>query len=172
MRRRDLLAGAAGLGVLGAGGTAAFGAFGTSGEVVEPATVETLDAPGSRADVLAIPTPGEVTVVEFFATWCGTCESMMPTLAEVTERAGEVRFVSVTNEPIGASTTRGDIVAWWVENDGRWPVGLDTDLELTRAFGVSVTPTTVILDAENRISRLETGRKRADEILAWIDDAR
>ncbi len=171
MRRRELLSGAVGLGVLGAGTAYASGAFGSDDERIDPVTIETLDAPGGEADALAVPTPGEVTLLEFFATWCGTCRSMMPTHSEVRADRPDVQFVSVTNEPIGETTTRADVVAWWEENGGNWPVGLDTDLDLTRVFDVSVTPTTVVIDAENRVSRADIGRKSADELRTWIDDA-
>jgi thiol-disulfide isomerase/thioredoxin len=171
VRRRELLSGAVGLGVLGAGAAYASGAFDSDGERIDPVTIETLDAPGSEADALAVPTPGEVTLLEFFATWCGVCSTVMPTLAEVRADRSDVQFVSVTNEPIGETTTRADVVAWWEDHEGSWPVGLDSDLDLTRTFEVSGVPTTVVIDAENRVSRAEIGRKSADELRTWIDDA-
>ena len=42
---------------------------------------------------------GSVTVVEFWATWCGPCRTSMPHISELQEQYGEaVRFVGVTRE--------------------------------------------------------------------------
>lgn len=43
--------------------------------------------------------PGVVTVVEFWATWCGPCRTSMPHISELQDSYGEaVRFVGVTRE--------------------------------------------------------------------------
>lgn len=48
---------------------------------------------------LAAIEPGQVQVVEFWATWCGPCLSSMPHISELQEQYGEqVRFVGVTRE--------------------------------------------------------------------------
>jgi len=45
--------------------------------------------------------PGSVTVVEFWATWCGPCRTSMPHISELQEQYGEaVRFVGVTREEL------------------------------------------------------------------------
>lgn len=46
---------------------------------------------------------GEITVVEFWATWCGPCVANIPHLGDLAdEYAGKVRFVSVSSEEPGA----------------------------------------------------------------------
>ena len=45
---------------------------------------------------------GSVTVVEFWATWCGPCRTSMPHISELQEQYGDaVRFVGVTREELG-----------------------------------------------------------------------
>lgn len=45
--------------------------------------------------------PGQIYVVEFWATWCGPCLKAMPHLAELQERyKAKVQLISVTNESL------------------------------------------------------------------------
>ncbi|MDZ5813405.1 thioredoxin domain-containing protein, partial [Halorubrum sp. AD140] len=99
MRRRHLLAGLASVGVLGAAGAVATGgvpdALGSGGEVIEPMTPDTVDAPGSRDGEVTLPATDRPTFVDFFGTWCPPCKEQMPALADAYDRIGdEVLFVS------------------------------------------------------------------------------
>lgn len=170
--RREVIAGALGLTVLGAG--AAYAARPTASEdgdgSVAPVEIETLDAPGSEAGTVEVPRRGDVSVVEFFATWCGVCAGMMDDLNEVNDEIGDdVQFISVTNEPVGHTVTRDEVVDWWRDHGGNWTVGMDDDLMLTDALDGTSVPTTVVLDEENRVVYSGTGEKTADEILEQVE---
>jgi thiol-disulfide isomerase/thioredoxin len=170
VRRRDFVAGALGVAALGAG--AAYTRMGGGDETVAPVEVDTLDAPGSEAGAVEVPRRGEVTFVEFFATWCHVCEGMMDEVAEAHDEVGEdVQFLSVSNEPVGHTVTREEVVGWWRENGGDWTVGVDGDLRLTEALDAAGVPTTVVVDADNRIVSSGTGRKTADEMVGAIESA-
>lgn len=156
MRRRDVLAGLAGLATVGG---AAYALQRTAGTGIEPVAVETVDAPGSTAGTMMVPERGRVSVVEFFATWCSVCAASMPTLREIHDGlGGDVQFISVTNEPLGHAITRQDVTDWWIEHDGNWPVGIDTDLTLTERLDATGVPTMVILDADNHVTYSHTGK--------------
>ncbi len=171
VRRRDFVAGALGLAAVGGG--AAYLRSSEVGGAVTPVEVETLDAPGSESGVVEIPRRGEVTFVEFFATWCRVCQDMMDDLGEAYERVGDdVQFVSVTNEAVGHTVTREEVVDWWREHDGAWTLGVDDGLRLTDALDASGIPTTVVIDASNNVVSTDTGEKTADEIVGDIERAR
>ncbi|CAI48894.1 thioredoxin [Natronomonas pharaonis DSM 2160] len=169
MRRRDVLIGAGSLAVLGGGAAVAFDAVGSdSGTYVDPVDLETLDAPGSEAGTTTVPDPGRVTFVELFAKWCGICEDMMPALAEASAAVEGVQFVSVTNEALGTTTTREDVIEWWRDHDGAWPVAVDADLALTQRLDATGVPYAFVIDAENRVSWQHRGASDAEEIIAQI----
>ncbi len=176
MNRREFVAAAASVGVLGAGAAVATERVnfddpsGTA--TVEPIELETLDASGSDAGVTTVPDPGGVTLLSFFATWCRICADSMPALGQVYDEYGDdVRFLSISNEAIGGTVSRDDVVDWWERYDGRWTVGIDADLELTAEFDVATVPTTLILDADNDVAWRSTGEKTADDLRAGIDHA-
>ena len=142
-------------------------------DTVTPVEVETLDAPGSNAGTVEVPRRGDVTFVEFFATWCHVCQGMMDEVAAAHDEVGDgVQFLSVSNEPVGHTVTREEVVDWWRDNGGDWTVGVDGDLRLTEALDAAGVPTTVVVDSRNRIVTADTGRKTADEIVEAVESAR
>jgi thiol-disulfide isomerase/thioredoxin len=170
MRRRDLLAGLAGLATVG--GAAVVLTGGSAGARVDPVDLEAVEAPGSPAGTVRVPAEGRVTLLTFFATWCHVCAAEMAALGEVAEtRASDVQQVSVTNEPVGHSVTREAVREWWREHEGRWPVALDADLALTEALSVAGVPTLLVLDAENVVTWRHQGRASAETILEQLSAA-
>ncbi len=194
MRRRDLIAGAGSLAVLGGAGAlsvlgrgslddalaeAGSAASGGSSEeggggTDEPTRVrlDTIDAPGSSDGEMTLPAPGEPTFLDFFGTWCPPCEEQMPALAAAHERVGdEVAFVSVTTEAVGRSVTEAEVVEWWETNGGNWPVAVDLQAELAAAYLQGGYPSAVAVDANGRVTWGERGVKTADELVAGIETA-
>jgi thiol-disulfide isomerase/thioredoxin len=179
MKRRDLLAGLASVGAIGGAGLVATGtipdAFGNGNETpepVEPTTLDTIEAPGSRDGEVTLPADNHATFVDFFGTWCAPCVEQMPALGEAEARIGdEVLFVSVTTEDVGGSLSEETVVEWWRENNGDWLVAADVTAELAAKLNVGAYPTAVALDAAGRIQWSEAGVHSADEILAGIETA-
>lgn len=172
MRRRDLLAGAAGAGTVLVGGWAV--TSGSLGTEHDPVTLETIDAPGSDAGEIRVPDPGRVSFLDFFGTWCGPCERQMPELAAAHDAVADsdVQFVSITNEPIGRTLSREEVAAWWAEHGGAWTVAHDADHRLTERHDVTRLPTAVVLDGRNAVTWSHTGLADADELVGAIEDAR
>ncbi len=195
MRRREVIAGLGALGIFGAGGVAYSGAvdnsFG-SGEQIEPVEIHRLDDPdapsggvadatssitfgspggcGAATELVSLPERGQPTFISLFATWCGSCEAKMGPLAEVApEFTDSMQFVSVTNEPIGQSTSAGDVLEWWDEHDGDWPLLHDEALALTREIGAQGVPYSALFDADNRLVWSDSGYKSADELRTQLD---
>lgn len=166
MHRRDLLAGAAALGVVGIGGALAVGGIDfRDDDRIDAVELDGIDASGSEGDPVTVPEAGTVTFVKFFATWCGTCRRMMEFLPGIYEEFGDdLQFVSVTNEPVGTTVEPEDVAAWWDDHGGTWQVAHDDGLTLTDRVDASSIPYAVVLDEENRIRWAEGGYKSDVEI--------
>lgn len=173
MRRRELLAGLAGLGTVGGGAAVAVHGvpFGQSdgAERIDSLDLSVIEAPDDEEppERMAIPREGEVTFLEIFATWCGICQDMMPDLAAVYEEVGdEVQFVSVTYEPVGQTVEEDHVREWWADHGGTWPVAHDADLELTGRVDANGVPYSFILDESNRL----VWRHRGDVDRATLEE--
>lgn len=173
MRRRHLLAGLTGAGVVGGAGIATrTGLLDDREAAVTAHELPAIDAPGSSGGTMTVPEPGRVSFVEVFATWCSICEANMPALAIAHASVDDaVQFVSVTNEPLGHVTTRDDVARWWAEHDGSWPVAHDEELGLSDDLGATGVPHAVVLDERNRPTWEHRGRLSAADVEAAIGDA-
>lgn len=173
MHRRHLLAGIASTAALGGGGLLATGGIsglaGSDAERIDPITIRTLEAPGSRDGTVTIPASDQPTFVDFFGTWCPPCAEQMPALREANDRVGDsVRFVSVTTEAVGRSVTEADITSWWTEHDGEWLVGADPTAELAAKLNVGGFPTAVVMDGSRRVRWSSSGVHTADKLAGEI----
>jgi uncharacterized protein (TIGR03435 family) len=109
---------------------------------------------------------GKAVVLEFWATWCGPCVAAIPHLNELAEKyAGKpLQFISITNEKedtVAKFLKRKPIKAW---------VGLDTKQTVSRAYGVSGIPVTVLVDAQGKLAGFtyptQVTEKVLDDLLA------
>ena len=174
MNRREVIAGAAAAGVAGVGAAVAFGGWDPldDGEAIGEYELEAIEATGSEPGPMVVPERGSVTFLEVFATWCGVCADLMAPMGEVYDDLGEeVQFVSVTNEPLGRTTTADDVADWWDDHDGRWSVVHDDDLQLTSELDATGVPYSFVLDEGNVVTWSDSGYKSADELREPLEAA-
>jgi thiol-disulfide isomerase/thioredoxin len=172
VKRRQVVATLAGLGLTGGSLWVAVNGLpgmASRGEEQLPIRVETLDARGSTAGEAPVPTPGTVTVVDLFATWCAPCDDQLEVLNTIRPDYDEVSFVSVTNERPSETLTRAEIAEWWQRNGGAWTVGLDPGSELLAAFDASGLPYIAITEADGTIAFGHSGLADAATLRDQLD---
>lgn len=116
---------------------------------------------------------GAVTVMTFWATWCGVCRGELEDLDELAQDYDgreDVRFVAVNHEGGGLSRPQveGLIAQYRAKTGLQLPVMLD-DGSASRSFRVRPIPHTVVLDPEGMIRYVHLGRVSASTIRAEID---
>lgn len=107
---------------------------------------------------------GSPAIIEVFASWCGACRQMSPTLSLVAstprERPIRVVGVSVDDEAAdGARAHQRDKLAF--------PV-VHADAAFSRAWGVTVLPTIIVLDEQGKIRHSTTGATGARTLERWL----
>lgn len=88
--------------------------------------------------------PGGITLVHFFATWCEPCRDELPALSRLARRAGAAARVIAISVAEPDMRVRRFLATMQTD----FPVLLDPDRATARAWGVSVLPTSFVLDGD------------------------
>jgi thiol-disulfide isomerase/thioredoxin len=116
---------------------------------------------------------GQVTIVTFWATWCGYCREELRDLDEIDDTYADrpVRFLAVNHEGGGLKPRQAAALARnYRDHTGLGlPIGID-DGSMSRGFRVGPIPHTVLLDRDGRIRHVHQGRVRPSTITDEIDE--
>lgn len=112
--------------------------------------------------------PGQVVLVEFWATWCGPCRLQARFLEELYgEYAGQgVRFLAVN---VGEELET--VQRYVAKSPFSYPVLLDPKDTMTARYQLLGLPTVMIVDRQGNISFLNTGVSTADQLRRELDAA-
>jgi thiol-disulfide isomerase/thioredoxin len=90
---------------------------------------------------------GRAVIVHFFATWCEPCRDELPALNRLSERAGGQPLAVVAISVAEADLAVKRFVS---KSPLSFPVLLDRERTVARAWNVATLPTTFVLDADLR----------------------
>src|SRR5688500_1083521 len=102
---------------------------------------------------------GRPAVVNFWATWCGSCLTEMPDLKALQEERG---VDSVTILAINAGETRAQANEFIDFLDAPFVFALDPDLVVSDAYGVYGLPLSVFLDSEGVVRGVYRGHAQPE----------
>lgn len=99
---------------------------------------------------------GEVVILNFWATWCGSCRQEMPLLDEIYlkyRRAGLVLLSINIDEDVDRAAEMAATLGV------SYPVLMDSRNEVAKAYEVGTMPSTVLIDREGTIRYVSEGYK-------------
>ncbi len=103
---------------------------------------------------------GEVVMINFWTTWCGTCRQELAMLDAVFRRYRKVGFSLLS---VNLDNDRED-AELMVENlDLSFPILFDRRKEVSRSYEISRMPSTVLIDREGVVRFLHHGYGKATE---------
>ena len=111
---------------------------------------------------------GKPIVLNFWASWCGPCQSEMPDFHEkYLELGDEIHFLMVNMT--GGRETLSSAKAFISEKGYTFPVFYDTDSDAAMIYNVYSLPTTYFIDEEGHLIAQATGAISADTLQRGID---
>jgi len=107
--------------------------------------------------------PGEVLIVNFWATWCPPCREEIPDLVDLQAELGE-RGLTVVG--IALDEEGEDVVRPFLEEyEVNYPIVLDTTTTVSQEFGdVMGLPTTFVIGPDSQIRRRILGLFPVDDL--------
>ncbi len=163
------------LGVAGAGVTASGGGPGAGGPVViggsgvgvgadAPAfTLQSIDGETHSLNDYR----GQVIFVNFWATWCPSCESEMPAIESVYEAYRDEGFVVLA---INAGESAGYIHDFRREEGLTFPLLLDPRESVTDSYNIRALPTSVLVDRQGIIRRMYSGPITYGQLVGDVEE--
>ena len=121
-------------------------------------------AGGEELDVLSEVKNYRVSVIDFWASWCGPCRNEMPTMVELYRDNKDKGFcifgISVDQDYDAWTTAMGEL-------NITWPSVLDTDGDISTKFNVEYIPYTLVVDSNGTI--LATNL-RGEELKKFVEE--
>ena len=116
---------------------------GSASQALPVLTLRTLDGKAWHQESLK----GQVTLVNFFATWCTPCEAEMPELAVLAKQFPKLQLQGVAWNDDPKKLTP------WLKKHGNpfTPVLIDDKGEATIALGIKGIPETLIIDRRGMV---------------------
>ena len=100
---------------------------------------------------------GKVTLINFWATWCGPCRVEIPDLVELQSRyPDQLQIIGVSVDQSSPETVR----AFAEKFEMNYPVVMTTPEVRKRFAGVFALPTTFVLDTEGLVAQSHVGITR------------
>ena len=114
---------------------------------------------------------GKTVFLNFWATWCGPCQSEMPDIQKLYEAYGEngedLVVLGVANpktdtNPMNQDVSQEEVEQFLSDRGYTFPVVMDTTGEVFAYYGISAFPTTFMIDANGNVYGYVPGAMTGD----------
>lgn len=137
------------------------------------ASLARLDAAGDwiNGRVSARDLAGNVVVLDVFTVDCFNCRNVVPTLRSLyaADRSRGLRIVGIHAPETPPERERPYVERSLATQDIVWPVAIDNDFALWRAYDIQAWPTELIFDRHGALRRIVVGDSQDDDVRATVE---
>lgn len=128
-------------------------------------SVEVYTLSGDKVNISTYGETGKITVINFWATWCGPCKLELNNMADLYPDWQSDYDVQIVTVSIDDSRNKAKVKSY-VEGKGwEYIVLLDPNQDLKRALNFQTPPYTLLLDQNGNIVSSHTGYTEGDEYI-------
>jgi DsbE subfamily thiol:disulfide oxidoreductase len=128
-------------------------------ETGQPAPVCSLRSLDDATTSQALRPTGQVTLVDFWASWCGPCAKSFPFLNELSHVHGNHGLTVVG---INMDEQRKDASRFLARHPVEFKVVADADAQCAKAFGVKAMPSSYLVDRNGIVRHIHRGFRQGD----------
>ncbi|MWV40927.1 TlpA disulfide reductase family protein [Natrialba sp. INN-245] len=118
-------------------------------------------------DEIDIVTDADLTLVYFFATWCGPCGPQQEELHDVRD---EYDTETLAMRAISPEDDEQDVFEYWEAEEAEYPACIDPDSDVHAEFGISAYPSLVLVDSDGEVRWHTSGTTDAEDIIERVDE--
>jgi thiol-disulfide isomerase/thioredoxin len=109
---------------------------------------------------------GKVTLLDFWATWCGPCRHALPGLKQLQAIYGadKVEVISISEDE-----DEGTWQSFVAQNQMNWTQRRDSDHQMMRQYGASALPTYVLIGKDGNVVQQYVGDDPSEPILERVE---
>ena len=112
---------------------------------------------------------GKPIVLNFWATWCGPCQSEMPAFDKMYQQySDQVTFLMV-NVTDGSRDTVESVTSFYKNSGYTFPIYFDTTLEASMTYGAYSIPLTFFIDAEGNLLYNQMGAISEETLIQCME---
>jgi thiol-disulfide isomerase/thioredoxin len=113
----------------------------------------------------------KVVVLDVFTVDCSNCQNVVPTLRSLyaKDRSRGLRIIGIHAPETPAERSRAYVETSLARQGIVWPVAIDNDFTLWRAYGVAAWPTELFFDRKGELRRAIVGDSQDNEVRATVE---
>lgn len=114
---------------------------------------------------------GKVVVLDVFTVDCSNCQNVVPTLRSLysKDRSRGLRVVGIHAPETPAERSRGYVAQSLARQGIVWPIAIDNDFELWRAYNVAAWPTELFFDRSGELRKVIVGDSQDKDVRMTVE---